>query len=110
MKIVQKSSTNINCSLEVQQQGGIRKLGIQAPQGSKIYLNNGESTIEMNHFGVYELDLIKFGYGLTKVEVQPPSSSTKSDEKTETEEPVEQHILIDAVIEGDIKEEGVTEV
>ena len=110
MKIVQKSSTNTSCSFEVQQQGGIRKLGIQAPQGSKIFLNNTESIIEMNHFGVYELDLIKFGYGLTKVEVQlPPSSSTNSGENTE-QQSIEQHILIDAVIEGEIKEEEVTEV
>ena len=98
MKIIQKSSMGTDCSLEVQQQGGIRKLGIQAPQGSKIYLNNGESTIEMNHFGVYELDLIKFGYGLTKVKVQLPSAN--KDGNTE-EESIKQQILIDAVIEGE---------
>lgn len=95
MKIVQKKVTNANtCKLKVKEQGGIRKLGIQAPQGFQIKLNNDQNVIEMGHFGVYELDLISIGYGVTVVEVSAPKESESAT------------IIIDAVIEGELDEEA----
>ena len=37
------------------------KIGICAPAGTKFYLNGG-SAIEVNPYGIYELDVSEYGY------------------------------------------------
>ena len=39
----------------------ISKLGIQAPEGMRFYLNNGQYPITIGQTGIYELDLENIG-------------------------------------------------
>lgn len=84
--------------------GAISQLGVQAPPGTKFYLNNSLYNITVGATGIFELDLE--GYGrITSIRFDRDSISNAAlgydDETLESNDPNDPtHIMIDIVYEG----------
>lgn len=78
--------------------GGILKLGIQAPPESVIIINNNEDTpILIGNFGVYELNFlnIESQFGISSVKVTLPTGVT------------DKRMMLDAVVDILEDQEGL---
>ena len=107
MQIIQKTitgdgTTNNPLTLGADDEirdGGILKLGIQAPQGSKIIINENEGTpIFVGNFGIYELNFlnIESQFGISSVKVTLPEGDYTG-----------KRIMLDAVVDILENQEGL---
>lgn len=107
MQIIQKTitgdgTTPTELTLGAEDQirdGGILKLGIQAPQDSVIIINENEDTpILVGNFGIYELNFlnIESQFGISSVKVTLPEGDYTG-----------KRIMLDAVVDILEDEEGL---